>query len=563
MTDYFVDATGGSDAAAGTSEGTAWQTISKVNAASFSAGDSIAFKRGEEWRETLTPPSSGSSGSPITFTAYGSSALPIINGADVVTGWTNTSGNVWEAAVSWEARNVYLDGSKMNQGTGQNASDYGSVASFGAIGSGDFYWDDSDNKLYIYATSDPDSLYALVEVSRRSQCINVSSKNYVTCETLAPKYANSINAQFSGTSDNCIFDGLSSSFANFDGIKFTNSCSNCTVKNGRSFSNGKLFTSGDANANNIGHGVNFASTGDDNLCELIECDDNAEDGFQVQSSVSAKYTCQNCNLHDNHEDGVDLKTCTFAGSLVQDNDIVDNHIRGVQTHKNGTVGGLKFFRNKVTGNGSVGVWVQGDVGSTWEIFANLIAKNGNASRNYTGSLKEGIRIEPGGSYTSVKIYHCTIYLDVSDEGVRLLNADADNVDVRNTICVLTIANQAYQHSAVVTGAVDQNNLWRNSSGTSVVTIDGTNYSRTEINDGTYTTAESLGQNTVDADPKFVDAANDDYRLKVASAAVGAGATGLGVSTDVNGDSYASPPNMGAIAGSVGEGNPYYYYAAQA
>jgi hypothetical protein len=31
---------------------------------------------------------------------------------------------------------------------------------------------------------------------------------------------------------------------------------------------------------------------------------------------------------------------------------------------------------------------------------------------------------------------------------------------------------------------------------------------------------------------------------------GFSSTGLGVTTDVNGDPYGSPPNMGAIAGSV-------------
>lgn len=91
MATYYVDATGGSDGAAGTSEGAAWQTISKVNAATFSAADSILFKRGEVWRETLIPPDSGSSGSPIAIGAYGSGALPIISGMDLKTGFTEAS----------------------------------------------------------------------------------------------------------------------------------------------------------------------------------------------------------------------------------------------------------------------------------------------------------------------------------------------------------------------------------------------------------------------------------------------------------------------------------------
>jgi len=99
---YYVDATNGDDSNDGLSEANAWKTISKVNSSSFNAGDSILFKRGEVWREQLTVPSSGSSGNPITFGAYGSGADPIINGADLVTEWTEEStswSEIWSLAV--------------------------------------------------------------------------------------------------------------------------------------------------------------------------------------------------------------------------------------------------------------------------------------------------------------------------------------------------------------------------------------------------------------------------------------------------------------------------------
>jgi len=82
MSTYYVDATGGSDSNDGLSEANAWKTISKVNSSSFNPGDSILFKRGEVWREQLTIPSSGSSGNPITFGAYGSGDNPLILGSD-------------------------------------------------------------------------------------------------------------------------------------------------------------------------------------------------------------------------------------------------------------------------------------------------------------------------------------------------------------------------------------------------------------------------------------------------------------------------------------------------
>ena len=89
---YYVNtaSTGSGDGTTTAIEGAnaAWKTIAKVNAASPAAGDSILFNKGNEWREQLTVPTSGSDGSPITFGAYGDGADPIINGADLVSTWT-------------------------------------------------------------------------------------------------------------------------------------------------------------------------------------------------------------------------------------------------------------------------------------------------------------------------------------------------------------------------------------------------------------------------------------------------------------------------------------------
>ena len=60
-TTYYVSSSAGSDANNGTSTSTPWQTIAHVNAQTFQPGDSILFKRGDVWNESLTPPSSGTS----------------------------------------------------------------------------------------------------------------------------------------------------------------------------------------------------------------------------------------------------------------------------------------------------------------------------------------------------------------------------------------------------------------------------------------------------------------------------------------------------------------------
>lgn len=78
---YYIDATHGSDANNGLTPENAWKTIDKVNNSIFLPRDSILFKRGETWRETLTPPSHGTAGNNITFGAYGTGDPPKIDGS--------------------------------------------------------------------------------------------------------------------------------------------------------------------------------------------------------------------------------------------------------------------------------------------------------------------------------------------------------------------------------------------------------------------------------------------------------------------------------------------------
>jgi len=98
-TTYYVSSSSGSDANSGTAVNAAWQTIAHVNAQSFLPGDSILFKRGDTWNESLAPPSSGASGNPITFDAYGAGPAPNLTGYYAVpaSAWVHVTGNAWKA----------------------------------------------------------------------------------------------------------------------------------------------------------------------------------------------------------------------------------------------------------------------------------------------------------------------------------------------------------------------------------------------------------------------------------------------------------------------------------
>jgi hypothetical protein len=75
----FYVSPGGSDSNNGTSPGSAWQSIGKVNAAVLSAGDQVLFEGGRSFSGSIYfgPGEGGTAGSPITLGSYGTGRATI------------------------------------------------------------------------------------------------------------------------------------------------------------------------------------------------------------------------------------------------------------------------------------------------------------------------------------------------------------------------------------------------------------------------------------------------------------------------------------------------------
>ena len=84
-TTYYVK-TGGSDAAAGTSDGTAWASIDKAISSAQSVGDLVLFNKGNTFTETggtrYLDSGSGTSDNPIVWSSYGTGNKPILDVED-------------------------------------------------------------------------------------------------------------------------------------------------------------------------------------------------------------------------------------------------------------------------------------------------------------------------------------------------------------------------------------------------------------------------------------------------------------------------------------------------
>ena len=100
---YYFSANSGDDTrspAQAQQAATPWKSLDKLNQVfpQLKPGDSVLFKRGEEFYGSIVAGASGAEGRPIVIAAYGQGYNPIISGFSRLTGWKAGSANgVWQA----------------------------------------------------------------------------------------------------------------------------------------------------------------------------------------------------------------------------------------------------------------------------------------------------------------------------------------------------------------------------------------------------------------------------------------------------------------------------------
>lgn len=156
---YYLDNTNGDDGWSGTYpeprgippvDGP-WRTLAKVGPASagFAPGDEILLKRGEMWRETLSPAfmTGGAEGNRVVFGAYGTGVTPLVNGAEAAKSWTRYAPNVWWTAVFTEnPGHVHFDHAE-----GIRVTQLAEITE-----EREWYYDYAARVLFVYAPDDVD-----------------------------------------------------------------------------------------------------------------------------------------------------------------------------------------------------------------------------------------------------------------------------------------------------------------------------------------------------------------------------------------------------------------------
>lgn len=181
---YYVDSASGNDANAGTSEGSPWKTLNKINATTFLPGDTILFKAGSAWTGTLNPKGSGSEGNPIRIDRYGDGPKPLIAGKGASAAVYFYSQEQWEvrnleitnyASTPGQRRGIHVAG---NSGGWNNPKVYkhfifenleihsvtGSLANDYAHNGGIIVWDETWNYIVTDVTIRNNKIYSMDSV---------------------------------------------------------------------------------------------------------------------------------------------------------------------------------------------------------------------------------------------------------------------------------------------------------------------------------------------------------------------------------------------------------------
>lgn len=521
---YYVDASGGSDSNDGLSPSSAWRTISKVNRSSFNSGDVINFKKGQVWRETLIVPSSGTSAAPIVFNAYGSGSSPIITGADLITDWSQYSSTVWRAACSTHPYVVYLDDALGKKQGGISGLD----------SKNKWYW--NSGFLYVYSGTDPDRAFTSpgIEAGARGYAVNSNGQDYITIKNLHLRQGN----VFSGQQDfGC-------------GIYLTGK--HWIIQNNiidRSYYAGILGTTGSGNVlisgNTVteigGTGIHtWSGAGSTWTIELNTVHTNGWRDMWASGIITKE---ENVIIRDNilydngnagdfgYNHGIYIDTATLTNPPEIYGNTIYNNLKG---HGIQTKASANIYRNNIFSNRDAGIYI-GENGSnniTVNVYYNLLHNNKyGVSQHSKGSGK-----------ISLKIYNNLLYHndDSTERGYPAEINIENNISptLRNNIIYTT--DSTYAVSMVYQTSMNSNyNCFYRAGGGSFIYYAGSSRS------WSYWKA-SYDSYGINANPLLQSPGNGDFLLQAESPCINAGVD-VGIKRDYRGTSVPQGyyPEMGA------------------
>ncbi len=261
-TTYYVK-TGGSDAAAGTSDATAWATLAKVDASSFLPGDSILFNRGDTFRGSLYQVDVGTNSNWIYYGAYGTGAKPLILGSKDLSStddWEVHSGNVWKTTATLGTAQNDISNLIFNN---EASVGYKKKTLDSLNVQGKFFYNIADNLLYIYSVGNPGTFYTHIEAAghhdTRQGLLYWINSSYINIADLDVRYSSA--AGIESHTGNC----------------FT--VERCDV----SFIGGEWLSVEGVSLTRLGNGISFAQSNDSIIARYNRVDQCFDAGISPQA----------------------------------------------------------------------------------------------------------------------------------------------------------------------------------------------------------------------------------------------------------------------------------------
>jgi len=557
-TEYYVSQSQGNDNNDGTSPSTPWKTLAKVRQMNFQPGDVIHFKRGDIWKESreLFIDEQGTLNNPITFTDYGTGVKPIINMLETLPNnlpWTNEGNNIWTIILDdnlvnnygisyWSVYSKMLRMKINNQEVlgGYNSDELGNDIPDTVR----FYYDyENTKKLWLYSLVNPNNL--TIEIS--TQFYGIHIEKYGGSE--GPKYLVIENFKVIGGNLACV-----------------------TINQGHDILLRNLEIGDQGN-----HGIDVSRRAHDVIIEDCLIDSNyhfdysqagtnysvsrrgPREGFYVRGADNIEFknneiynfTHANMNIGRSYDDNL-AENCSFHGNYTH----TDLAYGGRTVFERGTRT-LEFYNNFIDG-ASVNNQFNGQNN---HIHHNIIkdVKSPPLVHYHDGW---GISFYPySGEDVSNNIIENNLIINCDSGGMQMKNNEnsfvTDNI-IRNNIFLdngnpiqspyqqnetsninlaIKIAGHynwnTHQFDNEVTGNTFQNNLIFCSNGNparilyhlnnddpngwttpSISVADFNNQNGGQYND--------IISDNLEADPAFVDLANDDFHLMPNSSAIDAG-----------------------------------------
>jgi hypothetical protein len=532
----------------------------------FTPGYSYLQKRGTAARESVIIGTSGTAGSTITIGAYGTGALPIIQGSETESGWSPVSGNIYSKTINPGPGGGL--GLAAEDGTVLKNLQWNTDAAttFSGASAGSYSYNYNTGTVYVWCSDNADPDMHTMEISRRLHGVNGTGVSYISINNLHVRYASLHGISFADshyiTVSGCRIEKSggaviipSTPLYAGNGIEFGNSSSNCLVEDSiisDIFDSGispQTYSSGCNASNFVFRDSEISKCGFAGV-EIVVLTAGAAANSHISNVTVSRISITDSgrgwsgNRYDGEGRGIKVSahlsgtdsTNSISGVLIEQCTISGSDGEGI--FLGGNSGTVEIRQCSINNNNLYGILAQEPLTTTLKLklSTSLIYVNGsnNGADNMDGVA---FNVQAGQGFSIIN----NTFSDNARFGFQIWLHAGDAVLINN-VFDSDIAKYHLASFAALPGTpVINNNCFKEFGADKILYYNpGTpvEYSSASAFDAAYTFA----QNNIGSDPQL----NTDLTIQSdSSPCYMAGDNSTGITTDRAGNNFRNPPSIGA------------------